>query len=41
MSVLIHFDWSAAALTVAREQAGNANMAKAGCTNVERWIEGM
>ncbi|TRN51083.1 hypothetical protein DT385_27190, partial [Pseudomonas syringae] len=40
MSVLIHFGWSTAALTGAREQAGKANMAKAGCTNLEQQNEG-
>ncbi|MCF5163454.1 hypothetical protein GIW45_04940 [Pseudomonas congelans] len=36
MSVLIHFGWSAATRTGARERAGKANMAKAGCTNLEQ-----
>ncbi|PYD89211.1 hypothetical protein DNF23_28870 [Pseudomonas syringae pv. pisi] len=40
MSVLIHSGWSAAALTGAREQADKANMAKAGCTNLEQQNEG-
>ncbi|KPY74676.1 hypothetical protein ALP42_05044 [Pseudomonas savastanoi pv. nerii] len=36
---MIHFGWSAAALTAVKEQAGKANMAKTGCTNLEQQNE--
>ncbi|KAA8693567.1 hypothetical protein F4W67_19810 [Pseudomonas caricapapayae] len=40
VSALIHFGRNTAALIRAKEQAGKANMANAGCTNLEQQNEG-